>query len=342
MKSTPIATMQKTAVVEPLDYRRNAELLTHGEKVKWMPDHPLHKRPRDLTKNRLKRTSLNHVLIEQQRKQSDILAPRPEECEMLTHNRTPLVLKAEVKFSIPVISTKSSDSEAFLKTLTLAELDKIYPVTAWTQVFTDGSAENATRNGGCGIYIRQPNKPPITIAIPGGDLCSNYRAETQALLTATETITQLATRPKKVVLLTDCLSVLQSLASGNPEDYTLRNLIQSLNSLTSRTTAVLQWIPAHTDIHGNEVADKLAKEGSKKQQLKSKLSYQEAKTLIRKKRLADFKHRNGGYNPQQDTLRLLSRHKQILIFRLRTGHCRLRSHMQNIGGLEAQTTAHVL
>ena len=51
---------------------------------------------------------------------------------------------------------------------------------------------------------------------------SNYIAEAQALLTATETVTQLETRQKKVVLLTDSLSVLQSLASGNPEDYTLR------------------------------------------------------------------------------------------------------------------------
>jgi len=221
--------------------------------VKGMPDYPLHKRLQDLTKNRLKRTSLNHVLKEQQRKQSDILAQRPEECEMLTHNRTPLVLKAEVKYSIPGISTKSSDSEASLKTLTLAELDKSYPATAWT---------NATINGGCAIYIRQSNKPPITIAIPGGDMCSNYRAEAQALHTATEIVTQLETRPKKVVLPTDALSVLQSLASGNTEDYTLRNVIQCLNSLTSRTTAVLRWIPAHTGIHGNKVADREARSSS--------------------------------------------------------------------------------
>ena len=73
-------------------------------------------------------------------------------------------------------------------------------------------------------------------------MCSNYRAEAQPLLTATETVTQLETRPKKVVLLTDSLSVLQSLASGNPEDYALRNLIQSLNSLTSRTTAEMEAI----------------------------------------------------------------------------------------------------
>ena len=54
---------------------------------------------------------------------------------MLTHNRTPLVLKAEVKLSIPDISTKSSDSEASLKILTLAKLNKSYPSTARTQVF---------------------------------------------------------------------------------------------------------------------------------------------------------------------------------------------------------------
>ena len=94
---------------------------------------------------------------------------------------------------------------------------------------------------------------------------------------------------------------------------------------------ILQWIPAHTRIHGNEVADQLGKEGSKKQQPKSKLSYQEAKTLIRNKRLADFKHRNRGYNSQQGTLRLLSRHQQTMIFQLRTGHCRLNSHMKRIG-----------
>ena len=34
MKSTPIATMQTTARVKPLDSRRNAELLTHVERVK--------------------------------------------------------------------------------------------------------------------------------------------------------------------------------------------------------------------------------------------------------------------------------------------------------------------
>ena len=102
------------------------------------------------------------------------------------------------------------------------------------------------------IYIRQPDKPPIAIATPGGDLCSNYKSKAQSLLPAT--VTQLETKPNKSVLLTYSLSVLQSLASGNPEENTLHNLVQSINNLKSRTTYVLQWIPAHTGIHGNEVA----------------------------------------------------------------------------------------
>ena len=53
MKSTSIATMQKTAGVKPLDSRMNAMLLTQGEKVNRIPDYPLHKRLQDMTKNRL-------------------------------------------------------------------------------------------------------------------------------------------------------------------------------------------------------------------------------------------------------------------------------------------------
>ena len=110
------------------------------------------------------------------------------------------------------------------------------------------------------------------------------------------------------------------------KDYTLHNLVQSINKLTSRTTAVLQWIPAHIGIHGNEVADQMAKIGSKKQQPKSKLSYREANTFIKNKRHDDSKHIlvNGGFTPQQDTLQQVSRHEQtIILFWLRTDHCRL-------------------
>ena len=72
MKTTPIAEM-KTTGVEPLEGRRQAKLLIHAEKMKRMPDDPLHQKLKDPTKNRLKRKSLNHLVTEQQKEHADIL-----------------------------------------------------------------------------------------------------------------------------------------------------------------------------------------------------------------------------------------------------------------------------
>ena len=91
MKSTPIAMMGKTARVEPLESRRQAKLLTHAEKMKNVSDHPLHNRLQDLTKNRLKRKSFNHLVKQHQKRQTDIVTDNPELCERLwsTFSRRP-------------------------------------------------------------------------------------------------------------------------------------------------------------------------------------------------------------------------------------------------------------
>ena len=170
-------------------------------------------------------------------------------------------------------------------------------------------------------------KPPFFVSAPGGTLCSNYRA--LALLNATETINLWEEKPKKAVFLTDSLSALQALMSGEP-DTTLKKLTKSISTLAQSTCIVPQWIPARTEIRGNETADQLAKEGRQKQQPPSHLSYREVKTLIHTKKKAIFHCKTGGYNPNQDAPHQLALHQQTTIFRLRTGHCRLNSHLKRI------------
>ena len=58
-------------------------------------------------------------------------------------------------------------------------------------------------------------------------------------------------------------------------------------------------------------------------------------SVIKKK--AVFHCKTGGYNPNQDALHQVPRHQQTTIFRLRTGHCRLNSHLKRIG---VKTSAH--
>ena len=52
-------------------------------------------------------------------------------------------------------------------------------------------------------------------------------------------------------------------------------------------------------------------------------------SIIKKK--AIFHCKTEGYSPNQDALHQLARHQQTIIFRLRTSHCRLNSHLKRIG-----------
>ena len=209
----------------------------------------------------------------------------------------------------------------------MEEIDKRYPATTWIHIYTDGSAENDIRNGGCDVFIKTPGLPSISLSKPGGSLCSNYKAELLVLYNATEALKLWERKPQKAVFLLVSLSALQSLTSETPDDSQKR-LMDNINELAQSAKVFLQWIPAHTGIVGSEIADQLAKEGRKKDQPSTHLSYEESRTLIRNRQKSTFIASTGGYKPQKDPLHQLSRHEQTTIFCLRTGHCGLKGHLK--------------
>ena len=96
----------------------------------------------------------------------------------------------------------------------------------------------------------------------------------------------------------------------------LGNVVRNTESL------VLQWIPAHCRIEGNERADRLAKEGSELEQIESDLTYREVKSIIKSSLNNKWKESHPEYN-KQDGVYCLNRRVQTTIFRLRTGHNRI-------------------
>ena len=147
----------------------------------------------------------------------------------------------------------------------------------------------------------------------------NFKAETSALQNAVAYIAEM--KPQKTVILTDSKAALQSLTSNTP-DQPVHQLLKDLQLLPHECTMVLQWIPAHCGIPGNERADRLAKSGSKQPQPRSTTIYQEAQTLLCTSQRSLWRRATRSYNPSTDPFHHLARHEQVTLFRVRTVACK--------------------
>ena len=347
MKSTPIRNMEKTANIEPLERRRNLKTLIQGEKLKRLPSHQLHQRLRQPTKNRLKRQSLNHQYKELKTEHSIL---DTKEANLSPPDwRSDRELEATISLRVPGIENKTQQLNA-QKDLTLAMIDELYPPSSWTHVYTDGSAEEAKHNGGSGVYIRFLDGDHSETAVPGGKLCSNFRAEVTAIKTAADLLSTSEKPLGRVAVFTDSMSALQALESPDPCPL-VQSLLTSLANLTKGSPTTLQWVPAHVGLSGNERADRLAKRGSQLPQPDVPATYEEAKALLQDSFRKDWALLQEGYRAKTDPLHSLPREHQTTIYRLRTGHCRLKGHLRKIGladsavcecGQADQTPQHVL
>ena len=82
-----------------------------------------------------------------------------------------------------------------------------------------------------------------------------------------------------MVIFTDALSVLSKLQ--NPHQKDLSEVETALVDLAAQTNLILQWIPAHCGIQGNEQADRLAREGVQLEQEDRYTTYTDEKTIIK-------------------------------------------------------------
>ena len=109
-----------------------------------------------------------------------------------------------------------------------------------------------------------------------------------------------------MVFLTHAFSVLVALDNGK-----LDSLQNTLRQISRDRRTVLQRVPSHCGIPGNETADRLVKQGAAGDQEDNTVSLQEMKTLIK----ACIR------TPKQtEDYHLLTRREQVVIFQLRTGH----------------------
>lgn len=233
---------------------------------------------------------------------------------------------------------KTETNKELLKNMALEMINGNYTQTEWLHIYTDGSLTEANGIAGAGVYSEI-----FCFYKALGQYYSHFDGELEAINLALRQFLSVSKGHKKVVIFCDSTSAIQAIASfQTPQSACIHEIKSSIASITKAgTEIVLQWIPGHTGIHGNEMADFLAKKGTKISQTKCpKLSYISIKRLINnsfKKKFYDHLTTQGQGKTwlllleEKNALPKYPRRETVAAFRRITGHDCLAEHLHRIG-----------
>ena len=139
---------------------------------------------------------------------------------------------------------------------------KISETSTDIQVFTDGSKDEHG-NTGYGAHFTDQDLG-VSILGPLHTFNSVYQAEVAAILVATNYLSSLNVSNRVIHFYSDSQAAIKALDNTTLNSQITKQCSDALNNLASNNITVnLNWIPGHSDYNGNELADHLAKLGSK-------------------------------------------------------------------------------
>ncbi|GFS98317.1 RNase H domain-containing protein [Trichonephila clavipes] len=125
--------------------------------------------------------------------------------------------------------------------------------------YTDGSSDRSLSNGGAGIILLLPDGNNYKHKINTGIIASNFTSELVAIREALLLYQQNPHVIDSSNLLRFSKSAIEAIRNGETNiSCDIITLLEQLHN--KRKSCILQWIPAHVNIEGNECADSLAKE----------------------------------------------------------------------------------
>ena len=154
-----------------------------------------------------------------------------------------------------------------------------YPQDKWLHIFTDGSQIDGYINAGAGIHCEL-----FSCYMPLGQYSTAFDGEIEAIRTALRLLNLHQNKFERAVIFSDSKAAILSAGSTETvisiEAKDCQALIRQLKAKYKQT--VLQWIPGHSQIAGNEYADTLAKKGAKITQTHIReTSYHSVKTTLK-------------------------------------------------------------
>ena len=347
MRSTPTAACEIDANVEPLDIRRNRTLVEAVERYKRAePSHP--NRRLTETWEPIQRLQQKSPLDASKSISENYHLPTDRLEERRCPENTPWVDTYHPRIQKNLLNKNidKSSPQAILRSAAMETIDNYSNKSI--HAFTDGSAFKATTYAGYGVFLKIPDKPDLCLSEPCGNVCSNYTAEIKAMITAVEKVSNMfekgEERPKDLVVFTDSLSALEALEAKMSNNRDIQQLAKCIDTLHRKfdSSIELQWIPGHSGVYGNEKADKLAKDGARKEQENIPVDQNTIKLILKNNSKEEWNERwakgsTGRIVYQEmskpnknDNINHLNRAEQCLIFRLRTGHIEINAHLNRI------------
>ncbi|GFY08261.1 putative DD41D transposase [Trichonephila clavipes] len=121
--------------------------------------------------------------------------------------------------------------------------------------YTDGSSDRSLSNGGAGILLPDGNN--YKHKINTGIITSNFTSELMAIREALilyQRDPHVIDSTEGLVIFSDSKSAIEAIRNGETNiSCDIITLLEQLHS--KRKSCILQWIPAHVNIEGNECAD---------------------------------------------------------------------------------------
>ena len=191
---------------------------------------------------------------------------------------------------------------------------------------------------------------------PAGEYCSSYTGECVAALKAVEWIKE--QEKGRFAICTDSKSLYELILNDNwrDQDPWLKKIKQVIHKTESEIELV--WIPSHCGIPGNDRADELANEGTRKDQKEIPVTHQIVKAKIKNRKwkvaheraLETYQERR---MPRFEVEAKWSRRIRTEYARLRTGHSKNLKYYRYVieteddpicdqCGMEEETIDHVL
>ena len=125
--------------------------------------------------------------------------------------------------------------------------------------FTDGSKTAGLNWSGAGIYIKDMD---YRESISLGTFPTVFQTEVYAIKECACCLSAGGYSGKSVWIFSDSQAALKSLQRYTVKSSLVLDCINALNNLSTNNMVTLSWIPGHSGVFGNNIADNLARRGS--------------------------------------------------------------------------------